>query len=110
LLRSNLFYILLLRQGYTKVLDALHCCYCGLICSPKKKMEVSRIKIAINIYNLFFPTRINLPEGKSIPSIHTPPLQKHNRSNLFIAAGEGAFPNCQIYGRTYCTEVEGYPE
>ena len=57
-----------------------------------------------------FPTRIDLPEGGSIPSIHTPPLQKHNRSNLFIAAGEGAFPNCQIYGRTYCTEIEGYPE
>ena len=33
-----------------------------------------------------------------------------NQSNTFIAAGEGYLPNCQIYGRTYCTEIEGYPE
>ena len=33
-----------------------------------------------------------------------------NESNLFQVAKQGAFPNCQIYGRTYCTDIEGYPE
>ena len=61
-----------------------------------------------------FPTRLhhlqNIQKARSVRSIHTPPLYHHNRSNHFIAAGQGAFPNCQIYGRTYCTEIEGYPE
>ena len=33
-----------------------------------------------------------------------------NQTNSFVAAGKDAFPNCQIYGRSYCTEIEGYPE
>ena len=41
-------------------------------------------------------------------SIESQPRQ--NQSNLFLAAKRGAFPNCQIYGRTYCTDIEGYPE
>ena len=61
-----------------------------------------------------FPTRLqhlqNTQKDRSVRSIHTPPLHHHNHSKHFIAAGEGAFPNCQIYGRTYCTEIENYPE
>ena len=43
-----------------------------------------------------------------IRSIESQP--RLNQSNLFLAAERGAFPNCQIYGRTYCTDIEGYPE
>ena len=36
--------------------------------------------------------------------------QQSNHSNIFLAAERGTFPNCQIYGRTYCIDIEGYPE
>ena len=45
-----------------------------------------------------------------IPHPSTETETQLNQSNTFIAAGEGYLPNCQIYGRTYCTEIEGYPE
>ena len=54
----------------------------------------------------------NLAENRDIDrlinSIET--QQQSNQSSIFLAAERGTFPNCQIYGRTYCIDIEGYPE
>ena len=50
----------------------------------------------------------NTDSERLIRSIESQP--RLNQSNVFLAAERGAFPNCEIYGRTYCTDIEGYPE
>ena len=86
------------------VITYLYCTFCGAQAYDYKAQYNTASKQTHHLQQQVTDTE------RSIRSIDSQQLQQNNQSTSFIAAGLGSFPNCQIYGRTYCTDIEGYPE
>ena len=86
------------------VITYLYCTFCGAQTYDYKAQYNTASKQTHHLQHQEPDTE------RPIRSIDSQQPQQYNQSTSFIAAGLGAFPNCQIYGRSYCTDIEGYPE